>query len=289
MKLNSVAVSLVLPFLFTMWSSSPGQQPFQDEKPVYYENQAIVLMYHHIDEQEKSDATISPEKFESHMQMLLDQHYNIINMQQFIDFIQEDTPIPENAVLITFDDGYESFYTEAYPILKKYNVVASHFIIGHTSDFLNPEALPHLTWDQMREMDADGMNFYNHTYDSHRYATVDSLGEQGPLLTNPLYIEDQQRTETEDEYKARIYDDLRIMEQRLADELGEQDKLLAFPFGAYNEEVVEVGKQLDIQLFFTTVPGINQSGYTLIYRINAGSPHIDADVLRETLTKYHSQ
>ena len=269
-----------------LWESK--ETTLEPKQPVYYRDAVIVLMYHHLDEAAFSSATIAPGNFGSHMQMLKDHGYAVIPMERFLAFMERGDPVPDNAVLLTFDDGYESFYQHAYPILREYEYAASHFIVVKTTDIFNPDALPHLNWDQMTEMKAAGMGFYNHTYDQHRMIAADASGKvMKPALTNPQYLEAAERMETREEYLARIKADLRLANERLDEELGEQEKLLAFPYGAYNDDVLKIGDELGFRLYFTTEPGMNYSGSRTVYRVNAGSPEITADKLLERLQQLH--
>src|SRR5689334_797698 len=100
----------------------------------HYKNKVLVLMYHHLDETEKGGAIISPAAFEAQIQMMLANDYHFISMDEFIQFKRKQRSIPDNAVLMTFDDGYESFYTKAYPILRAYDIPATKFVIGYNID-----------------------------------------------------------------------------------------------------------------------------------------------------------
>lgn len=77
---------------------------------IYYQDQVAVLMYHHIHDKDQSSSTITTKLFQDQMQMLTDKGYHFISLPEFRNFMQGST-VPDNAVLITFDDGYQSFYT----------------------------------------------------------------------------------------------------------------------------------------------------------------------------------
>ncbi|OAS14753.1 polysaccharide deacetylase family protein [Paenibacillus oryzisoli] len=263
-----------------------NQEDYSKQK-VYYTDKVIVLTYHHIDEKENG-ITISPKRFKSHMQRLKKEGYNVISMEHFLHFIKSGAQVPQNAVLITFDDGYESFYTQAYPELLRLGFHATKFIVVDSID--HPKS-PRLTWDQMREMKENGMSFYSHTYDHHDKvkAGTGSSNTLMPMLTNPIYVEAEQRLETDVEYRTRIKQDLLKAEKRIGEELGPQYRLLAFPFGAYNNAVLEVGKAMGIELFFTTQEGINHKGSTEIYRVHAGAAYVSEDDLMWKMKLYHKK
>lgn len=143
-----------------------------------YQNAVAVLVYHHIDPNE-SGITISPKRFKEHMDALTDHGLHVISLQEFENFIKYNTPIPPNAVLITFDDGYESVYKYAFPILIDHGYTATTFIIVKDSENPNENLrLPFLNFDEMREMQQKGMTFQSHTYNQHY---------QDNLLTGPIY------------------------------------------------------------------------------------------------------
>src|SRR5690606_10586392 len=187
-------------------------------KKVYYRDKVIVLMYHHIDAVE-SGATISPARFGTHMKLLHERGYNVISMDQFYDFMLKGGDVPNNAVVITFDDGYDSYRTYGVKLMDKYNMVGTHFIIGQSSDLHNVKTA-HLTWDDMRDLKEKGHNFYNHTYNPHNYYSLDKRGNKTrSLLPNRIYIKENGRVETQKQYVERITDDLATMELRLKEEL----------------------------------------------------------------------
>ncbi|WP_337104019.1 polysaccharide deacetylase family protein [Paenibacillus sp. YIM B09110] len=254
------------------------------KKPID-EQRVIALMYHDVAMEESADrgATISLEKFKEHLSTLKDNGYTIINMEQFYDFVHHGKSVPDKSVVLTFDDGYQSFYSLAYPALKEEGATASVFVIGESSDMFNPDALPHLTWDEMRELDKNGMGVYNHTYKSHFYGPATIDGQMKPALAYPLYLAYKKRMETPDEYKQRIYSDMAFMEKRLANELGKSDGIMAIPYGSYNEMVIEEAEKAGISLFFTTKEGLNKTGEHEVYRLNAGRPNYSGDQLMASI------
>ncbi|WP_339186316.1 polysaccharide deacetylase family protein [Brevibacillus sp. FSL K6-6036] len=253
------------------------------KQPVYYQDKAIVLTYHHLDFVE-NDATLSPSTFAQHLDTLIQKQYNIISMETFVKFIRTGEKIPPNAVVLTFDDGYESFYTYAYPELKKRGISAANFLVMKSTDVFDPAAIPHLTWNQIQEMKANGMSFYSHTYDHHRKMKTTQDGNSKPMLANRIYLESEKRIESQEEYKMRIKADLELAEKRLFEELGEHSRLLAYPYGAYNETVIQVAAELGYELFFTVEEGINDRNQRKIFRINTNRK--SAEDLIETLQKY---
>ena len=245
--------------------------------PVYYRDRVIVLMYHHIVEGPEDRDGLPVSEFRRQMELLAANRFNVIGMREFADYMLRGAPVPPNAVLITFDDGYESFYTLAFPVLKELGFPASNFLIVKWID--KPYGIPKLTWDQMREMQAHGMSFYSHSYQAHEYRPVNRSGRLKPALAHRLYLKDKKRKETPGEYRQRVLDDLMAAERRLREELGNRTGILAFPYGAYNEDLLLLAEKAGIEMVFSTREGINKRGQRVVYRVNAGAPDTDAEEL----------
>lgn len=121
-----------------------------------------MLMYHYIDPEIWS-LSVTPENFERQMKFLSEKKYRVISLDAFVEQTKAGKPFAHNTVVITFDDGRSDNYKNAYPVLKKYNMPATIFLITQWMD-----RDPQLTWDQVREMAANGIDFGSHTQ-HHRY------------------------------------------------------------------------------------------------------------------------
>lgn len=238
----------------------------------YYRNKVIVLMYHEVAAVPKDDKALPLGKFEEQLAMMKADHFHWITMKQYEQFILHGAHVPDNAVLMTFDDGYESYYTDTYPVLKKFHVPATNFLIVNTVGNPHHIGIPKLDWQQVEEMHKNGYDFYNHTFDSHLYEAVDRTGKrQKPALASPIYLKDKQRRETTKEYRQRVTTDLAEANAILEQKLGPgEDKIVAFPYGAYNKQVLDICRKLGIQVTFTVKSGINAPHQTNGYRVNAG-------------------
>lgn len=109
----------------------------------------IILNYHRVINLsnefnlDKGVISATPKNFEKQIKYV-SKKYNVISFDMLIDYIQNKTKLPKNPLIITFDDGYKDNYTNAYPILKKYNVLATFFL---TIDFIEKKRLP--WWDKL--------------------------------------------------------------------------------------------------------------------------------------------
>lgn len=150
-----------------------------------YDTKIPILMYHHISEnhEEWNESTISPMRFKEDMLYLKALNYNTIDFRDYINFKEVNKPLPENPIIITFDDGYLSNYKYAYPILKELNMKATISIIGwsvgrnYHKDGITP-IKEHFNWEQAKEMyDSGVMDIQHHTFDLHNIGDNITFGK----------------------------------------------------------------------------------------------------------------
>lgn len=171
-----------------------------------------ILMYHHVvpDGVYCNDWTIEISRLREDFLWLLDHGYTPILPSEIV----ETRPLPEKAVLITFDDGYVSNYELAFPLMKELGVKA---VISPIVSYIVDGPTEFLTWDMCREMAASGLvEFGSHTYDAHE--------------DDPPGIERLPQERRED-YEARIFLDLQMSIDVLESQLGEPVLLFAYPHG----------------------------------------------------------
>lgn len=173
-----------------------------------------ILLYHNVTRGYSLQDTslhITPEEFENQLTALMDNGYNIISLQQYIKYVNNEFggELPEKPVIITFDDGYMGVYTQAYPILKKLNIPATVFVITGLVGY-NDTLYPHFSWQQAKEMDESGII----DIQSHTRFHYNSTEISPSLLTLEL--------------RKSKYD----IETRL----NKKCNILAFPYGAYDDE-----------------------------------------------------
>lgn len=130
-----------------------------------------ILMYHSIAEDKVEGVhpyyltTTTPQVFEQHLQFFSKNDYRVLPLGDTVRRLQQGEELPAKALVITFDDGFADFYTHAYPVLNRYGFPASVFLptayIGTTSRNFKDKAC--LTWNQVRELHRDGVEFGSHS------------------------------------------------------------------------------------------------------------------------------
>lgn len=257
----------------------------------WYDNQVVVLTYHHVTDESGQRYVISPEQFARHMAFLHENDLHPISLAAFLQFVQTGTLPTANAVLITFDDGYESYYTKAFPILRTYGYPSVNFAIaGRLRDVeqrKRENMTTPLTRQQVNEMLASGLaDIGSHTYSLHEESARNEWGEMGPE-TAPVYLKDLNRLEGEQEYRDRLFVDFRMSRVGLGSWMGKEVKTLSLPFGYTNNIVVETAKQAGYEYVFTSLPGLVKRGTNpfAIPRNDVGLRDVDETTLHQLFTK----
>lgn len=185
-----------------------------------------VLMYHSIDERSKeTKLSVSPASFRKQMKFLHERNYNVITLKELVDSMKEKNPLPAKTVAITFDDGYENNYSRAFPIIKKYNIPVTIFVVIN-----NIGKKGYLRWKQIKEMIESGLvSIGSHTL-SHSY--LPSISDKGQLYRE-------------------IFASGRML-QRIT---GQENIFFSYPVGGFNEEIRTLVKEAGYSGACATNPG----------------------------------
>ena len=201
-----------------------------------------ILMYHGIlkDTKLQGDYVISPYQFEQDLKMLREKGCHTVTVSNLTDYVYSDKPLPENPVMLTFDDGYYNNYLYAYPLLKKYECsavispIAYYSELYSNSDEKQGASYAHCTWQQLAEMQESGLvEVQNHSYNMHSLS-----GRKGIQ---------QKQGEGSDEYKLAVKDDILKSQDMLYEKLGTYPQAFVYPFGAYNSVAEELMKELSFR------------------------------------------
>ena len=172
-------------------------------------------------------------------------------------------PLPDKAILITFDDGYKSLYTRVFPLLKIYHypIVAALVGIwmegkdGDTVSYGGVTRVPRsnfISWAEAREMQASGLvEFASHSYSMHRGVQANPQGSMTPAAVTWAYDPATKHYENDREYAARIRADLVHSRSDLAANLGHPPRAIVWPYGRYTGPGLEVAKELGFSFSLT--------------------------------------
>jgi peptidoglycan/xylan/chitin deacetylase (PgdA/CDA1 family) len=188
-----------------------------------------VLLYHHLQPLQEAinngqkNLSVDVKIFEKQMEYLSKHGYSSLTPEQFLS---TSADLPAKPVLLTFDDGYSDFYTYAYPILMKYGMRATVFVITGLID--NPG---YLSWSNISKMKESGLiSFANHTWSHKNLALAKESIIRYEILTAKEQLEEH----------------------------GITSRIFAYPYGGRSKTVEKVLKELGFEAAFTTVAGWSQ-------------------------------
>ena len=218
--------------------------------------QVPILMYHHLSEDVTNSEMVSPEQFEAQIRALSEAGYTGVSFDELQAYVLRGEPLPEKPVVITFDDGYRSNYTLAYPILQKYGMKATIFAIGvsfgtdHYKD-TDYAITPHFGAAEAAEMTASGLiSIQSHTYDMHQWPPYET---DSAVRENILQLPG----ESEESYVQALTEDFTRSRALLEDATGRPVDVLAYPAGQYSMLAQVTLQSLGVHVTLSTNPGVN--------------------------------
>lgn len=230
-----------------------------------------VLSYHEI--AEPADAlvpqyAVTPTMFVRQMDWLRNHGYHFVGVADILADAEHRKPLPDKAVLITFDDGYQSVYEHAWPILKLFRIPAVIAVVGSwleekgTVDF-DGKAIPRselLSWDELREMQESGLvEVGSHSFDLHHGIQGNPQGNMEAAATTRRYLPAQQAYEAEADYRARLLADLRHNNDLIRSYTGATPRVIAWPYGRYNRTTRAIAESLGLRIGLTLDDGANMA------------------------------
>lgn len=147
-------------------------------------NNLRVLMYHRTIPNGIPDLlTVTTEQLESQFKAINKEGYNCVSVNEIINHITNGAPLKENAILLTFDDGYKNNLTVLYPLLKKYELRAVIFLVpGYTELANSNKSGEYLTLEDIRSMDPQTIEYGLHTFNHESYNTLDLTAIEGDII-----------------------------------------------------------------------------------------------------------
>lgn len=233
-------------------------------QPAHAAETFITLCYHDIPETSTEKDDISRRDFINQIEYLRMHGFTFVSPSDIRAASRDAKPLPAKAVLLTFDDAYESFYGYVYPALQLYNIPAVLSVV--TSWIDNPETSVYKTkrfmsWPQIREVADSGLvTVASHSRGLHRLVQINPVGNIEPAPAAFLYFPESRRYETEGEFRVRIRQDLASSVDTMAAKLGRRPSILTWPYGSYNEIAVEEAKKLGFEMLLTLHEGYAQVG-----------------------------
>ncbi|SFR07251.1 biofilm PGA synthesis lipoprotein PgaB [Enterobacter sp. kpr-6] len=232
-------------------------------------NSFMVLGYHDVEDgaADQRYLSVRTSALNDQFAWLRDSGYHPISVQQVLDAHAGKITLPEKAVLLTFDDGYSSFYTRVWPLLKAYNWPALWAPVGswvdapagQSVDFggLKTPRNKFATWQMVKELSQSPLvEIGAHTWASHYGIVANPQGSKLPAVANRAYDNKTGQYESDAQYEARINADLDRVTQKIAQVTGKSPRAWVWPYGAANGTTLRLARNHGYELAFTLNPGL---------------------------------
>nr|WP_314461253.1 polysaccharide deacetylase family protein [uncultured Clostridium sp.] len=209
-----------------------------------------IIMYHQVKNSGLNNDVISPDEFESDLTYLKENHYNTITMTQLIDYVHDKKELPQNPIILSFDDGYLSTYLNVYPLLKEYNMNIVLSIIGKSVDEFSKVCdenvnYSHVTWGEVKDMQQSGLvEIQNHSYNLHK-------------ISKERYGCSQMANESLEHYEEFLSNDINTLQKEIMSATGNSPNTFTYPYGKYNERMENIIKKLGFEATLTCKFGVN--------------------------------
>ena len=215
-----------------------------------------VLTWHHLADEGSGTTVIAADTFRAQIEALHEAGYTAITLDQLRRYVYQGEALPEEPVLLTFDDGYLSNYTAAFPILEEYGMPATIFAIGVSvgkstyKDTANA-ITPHFGADEIREMVASGLiSIQSHTWDMHQWPPFETAS---PVRETMLPFDG----ESDEGYESAVQADFARSREALEALTGQPVNALSFPEGAYVTLTQDALRTAGADITFSTTYGVN--------------------------------
>ena len=220
---------------------------------VYKTNESanlLVLMYHSIRNGPESGYSVTPQTLEADFRYLAAHDYHTVSPEDLVCYVEQNVSLPENPVLLTFDDGFYNNLAYALPLLKQYDFRAVVNIVGEFTEELAPAdshvpAYSYLTSEDCREMLESGLVIFgNHTTKLHH-----RTDRSGCAIC---------KDEEEARYHAIFMEDLLHLQNYLKREISYEPIVFAYPYGFDCVESIPVLKDLGFLVTLTCYEHMNE-------------------------------
>ena len=231
--------------------------------------EVTVLSYHEI--ADEADAlspsySVTPTNFLRQMDWLRNHGYRFVSLDDVLASREGRRPLPEKAVLVTFDDAYRSIHLHAWPVLRMFGIPAVVNVVGswlEAKDTIDFDGRPRpraavIDWKALREMVDSGLvEVGSHSWDLHRGIVGNPQGNLQPAGTTRRWLADEKQYESEVTYRRRVQADLERNSDLIRRRVGRAPRVIAWPYGRYNAVTRDVALGLGMKVGLTLDDGAN--------------------------------
>ena len=208
--------------------------PFQkvqetDFESLSFEKNVSILMYHYVEPETSAQSSmrrslsVTPENLAKQARWLYENDFKTLTLSQYFALVAEGDDIPAKSVIMTFDDGYIDFFENAAPILNRYNMTATIFIIADSVGYP-----AYMDWDQIKILSEQGFEFGSH---SMSHPNLRTLQEEA------------------------LAEELVESKQKIEEKIGKSVNFLCYPMGFFDKRAEDATRDAGYKGGITTVNG----------------------------------
>jgi len=248
---------------------APRERPVPDNEAPWPKNHVLGIAYHNVDDRDPDQRVVGvrTERIIEQLAWLRENGYKPVTVDQILAARQGGPELPAKAVLLSFDDGYSSFYTRVLPILRSYNWPALMAPVGVWID--TPPNFPvnfagdlrkrteFLTWEQIREISRSGLvEIAAHTNASHLGILANPQGNLQPAAATRRYFASTGRYETEAQFQTRMRDDVEAISQKIRAVTGHAPRVWVWPYGTADGTSLQIVSDQGYKMSLTLDDGL---------------------------------
>ena len=173
-----------------------------------------ILVYHNLAPQSTGRLVLGVDAFGEQMRYLKREGYRVVTLAEFVEWLRLKRQLPKKSVVLTFDDGYQSFRNHAYPVLKELGFPATLFVY---TDYVGASRNA-LSWDDLKSLVAEGFDVQ-----AHSKTHADLRRAAG---------------ETDAQYARRMQAELTEPARLFQRQLGRGVPFLAYPYGRFDDALL---------------------------------------------------
>lgn len=222
-----------------------------------------VLTYHDVVLDPGQDIlAVSRSQFVAHMDYLEKNGYRVMSLQEVAEYYRNKREFPEKSVLLSFDDGLQSYTKFVVPVLRTYGFPSVASVVTGWLDGKQVPPQYHnrlMAWIDLKQVVTDPLvSIASHSNNLHQGLVSNPQGNEAAATVTRRYFSDSKRYESESEFRLRVAGDLKQSVQRLQEQLGIRVQAVAWPYGEYDEILGQEANLLGLTLQFNLDPGPNR-------------------------------
>lgn len=248
----------------------PAQRPLPANEAPWPKNHVLGIAYHDVEDRDPDQAVVAvrTERMIEQLAWLRENNYRPVTIDQILAARKGGPELPPKAILLSFDDGYSSFYTRVLPVLRSYNWHALLAPVGvwidtpadQKVDFAG-EMRPRsqfLTWAQIREISKSGLvEIAAHTDASHKGVLANPQGNLQPAAATRRYDATTGRYESEAEFQGRLRNDVATISKKIRAVTGYNPRVWVWPYGVADGTALQVIGDQGYQMALTLDDGLD--------------------------------